>query len=249
MSDGLLEFAGRYSAAIFDARTRSLYGGSDFFNVGDWSEGPSGAPLGLGEAARRLVERHLSADAHIEACKLVLDIGCGLGAGAAMMAQHYRNAVVLGLNISLAQAAYAARAAPGARFVVMDGARLGITPNAADRIHCIEAAFYFDSRDEFFAEVSRVLRPGGKAFVSDILFRKGFGDSIPARNIWTGETAYRLCCERAGLVVEALLDITACTLRPFHGHIAKAGRRSEAVLQRRAQEAYCFVVLKKPDRQ
>jgi MPBQ/MSBQ methyltransferase len=251
MSDGLLEFAERYAAAIFDPRARSLYDGSDFFNVGDWSDGPSGPPAGLGEAARRLVERHLSADAGAEAreASLVLDIGCGLGAGTAMMVRHYRNAVVLGLNISLAQAVHGARHAPDGRFVVMDGARLGIASDSVNRVHCIEAAFHFDSRDDFFAEVGRVLRPGGKAFVSDILFRKGFGSAIPARNIWTGEAEYRSCCARAGLVVEALCDITACTLRPFHAHIAKSGRRSDAVLQRRAQEAYYFVTLKKPDRQ
>ncbi len=250
MSDGLQEFAERYAAAILDPRARSLYDGSDFFNVGDWSDGPSGPPAGLGEAARRLVERHLSADAASEASEvsLVLDIGCGLGAATAMMARHYPNAVVLGLNISLTQAVYAACRAPGGHFVVMDGARLGIASERADRIHCIEAAFHFDSRDDFFAEVDRVLRPGGRAFVSDILFRKGFGDAIPARNIWTGEAEYRACCARAGLVVEALCDITACTLRPFHRHIAKSGRRSEAVLQRRTQEAYYFVALKKPDR-
>ncbi len=247
MRDGIVQFAERYASAIFDPRARSLYDGSDFYNVGDWSDGPAGPPAGLGEAAQRLVERHLSADAGNEAAEasLVLDIGCGLGASTALMSRHYPKAMVLGVNISFAQVAYAARSAPDARFVVMDGARLGFASSIADRIHCIEAAFHFNTRADFFAEVHRVLRPGGKAFVSDILFRKGFGDAIPAGNIWTGETAYTDCCRHSGLAVETFCDITACTLHPFYAHLTRNGRRAEVALLRRAQDAYYFVVLQK----
>jgi MPBQ/MSBQ methyltransferase len=235
MRGGVVQFAERYATAIFDPRARSLYDGSDFFNVGDWSDGPNGRPSGLGEASRRLVERHLAADTGEEATQasLVLDIGCGLGASTAMLVQHYSNAMVLGINISFDQTVHAAHAARKARFAIMDG------------IHCIEAAFHFDTREDFFAEARRVLRPGGRAFVSDILFRKGFGNAVPAQNVWTGEPAYRACCRRAGLAVEALSDITTSTLLPFYDHITKAGRRAEAVLQRRVQAAYYFAVLRK----
>lgn len=250
MRRGIVEFAGLYAAAIFDADARAMYDGSDFFNVGDWSEGPLGPPAGLGDAARRLVERHLRADCDRSATEVsvVLDVGCGLGAGAAMLARHYPSAMVLGINISFDQVVHARRSVPQACFAVMDGAQLAIADGSADRVHCIEAAFHFDSRERFFAEVHRVLRPGGKAFVSDILFRKDFGGTVPPCNIWTGEAGYRTRCEDAGLIVDTLSDITACTLPPFRSYIAAHGRRAEAVLQRRAQDAYLFAALRKPSR-
>ena len=79
-------FAAGYDAAIFDPGARALYGDTAFYNVGDWQD----EPANLGEAARRLVEMHLHADTaeEAEAVLAVLDVGCGLGAGAEMMADY-----------------------------------------------------------------------------------------------------------------------------------------------------------------
>ncbi len=44
MTRELADLAQRYDAAIFDPSVRRLYGGTDFYNVGDWSEGPGGPP-------------------------------------------------------------------------------------------------------------------------------------------------------------------------------------------------------------
>lgn len=241
-------FVQRYDAAILDPDARSIYDGSDFYNVGDWSDGPSGRPGGLGEAARRLVQRHLSVDRDDDAAKaaVVLDVGCGLGAGARMMASHYPQALVLGVNLSPTQTAHAARSAPAARFAVMDATRLAVADGSVDRIHCVEAAFHFDCREDFLVEAHRALRPGGLVIVTDILFRRGYGESIPPRNIWTGLDAYAACCGRAKLTVDKLVDITADTLTPFYAYLAMHGRRAEAVLLRRSQTAYLFAVLRKP---
>lgn len=233
----------RYDAAIFDPAARAIYDGTGFYNVGDWRD----APGGLGEAARRLVGMHLAVDPPAVAAEVarVLDVGCGLGAGAAMMADHYPGAVVVGVNLSQVQAQWAAKAAPRARFSVMDAARLAIADGTIDRVHSVEAAFHFDSRDAFLAELRRVLRPGGKAVLTDIAFRRDLGGGVPAANIWTGEDEYRRRCEAAGLAVARLEDITERTLTPFFAHLRACGRGAEAVLQRRAMAAYYFVVLEK----
>ncbi len=219
-------FSERYDAAIFDPAARTLYDGTDFFNVGDWSPGPDGPPASLGQAAKALVERHLRADADDEARRsnVVLDVGCGLGSGAALMGAHYPNALVLGINLSAVQAIHAARTAPGARFAAMDAARLAVGPDRVDRVHCVEAAFHFDSRDDFLNELRRVLRPGGKAILTDILFRRGLGEDVPARNIWIGENQYRARCAQAGLEIELLQDITEWTLLPFYAFLEAQGQ-------------------------
>ncbi len=241
------DFVARYDEAIFDPRARAIYDGSDFYNVGDWSDGPSGPPSGLGEAAGRLVARHLDSVAAPKAVRaVVLDIGCGLGAGAAMMAERYRQAMVVGLNFSLAQARYAARRTPQARFAVMNAVSLAVAADSVDLIHCIEAAFHFDARDDFLGEIRRVLRPGGVAVLTDITFRRDYARSVPTRNVWAGEAEYRARCERAGLLVDSLVDITNCTLAPFYTYLKAHGRGAEAALHRRAQDAYYLVILRKP---
>jgi ubiquinone/menaquinone biosynthesis C-methylase UbiE len=233
--------ASRYDAAILDPAARALYQGSGFFNVGDWR----GNPVGLGEAASRLVQLHLSVDppAVADSVQAVLDVGCGLGAAAAMMAEHYRNSAVVGVNLSPDQLACAAVAAPRARFAAMDAVRLAIADGSIDRLHCIEAAFHFDSRDAFLAEIARVLRVGGKAILTDITFRRSYAGGVPAANVWQGEEEYRSRCEAAGLRVEQLADITERTLAPFFRYLEEQGLPAQAAHQRRAMAAYYFVVL------
>lgn len=243
LAETMRDLVERYDQAILSPAARRLYGGSGFFNVGDWS----GSPGGLGEAARRLVGLHLEVDppAAARAVRRVLDVGCGLGAGAAMMTDHYPQATVVGVNLSPAQLARAVAAAPRARFAAMDAVRLAVADDAVDRLHCVEAAFHFDSRDAFLAETRRVLRPGGKAVLTDITFRRPYLDSVPAANIWQGADEYHRRCRAAGLEVESLEDITETTLVPFHRHLRDHGMALEAALQQRAQAAYYRVVLGK----
>ena len=129
----------------------------------------------------------------------------------------------------------------------MDAVRLAVGDACVDPVHSIEAAFHFDTRDSFLAEARRVLRPGGKVILTDVTYRRALADWAPEANIWSGEGEYRRRCEAAGLEVERLEDITDRTLKPFFAHITAHGYGAEAVIQRRAQAAYYFVVLRKPD--
>jgi SAM-dependent methyltransferase len=61
-----------------------------------------------------------------------------------------------------------ALARAGALPVAGDAIRIPLADQSVDGVICVEAAVHFRSRRRFFAEVRRVLRPGGVLTMSDV---------------------------------------------------------------------------------
>jgi len=244
-------FARFYDQQIFGVLARRVYGDSGFYNMGYWAKGTEDVPIQPQRAAERLVELHLATGppAEAEAVEMVVDAGCGLGATTALLANHYRRASVLGINISHTQLAAAAKRCPGACFAAMDAARMALADGSVDRLHAVEAAFYFDSREVFFREIRRVLKPNGRAVLSDIHYRRGFALHVPAANIGSRPSDYEALCRTAGLRIRRLSDITADTILPFAGIVAQMGYPGWARLIRTAVVSYCLVELEPDSRE
>lgn len=103
----------------------------------------------------------------------VLDIGCGIGGAISCVNQEYSDVEIIGLNIDphqIQQATVWVRPERRNRisFVVADANTLPFPDEFIDRAICVESVFHFD-RPRFFAEVSRVLRPGGSLTLSDFV--------------------------------------------------------------------------------
>lgn len=157
----------------------SLFSGG-FINFGYWPE-LTGAMISLAErtesqaALYRLVLGRLG----IGPDDVVLEVGCGIGAGAALAVREFAPRVLHGLDLSAAQLARA-RAANAVllaeqpeRLVLREGSALAMPyPDAMfDRCHSVEAAQHFEDLATFARELWRVLKPGGRVVVSTFFTR------------------------------------------------------------------------------
>lgn len=165
---GMLRFGHNPAATVYDSI------GPDFFlalddgwlNLGLW-EGDGSDPTEAPIAVRRLVERIVG---DLPTGGDVLDVGNGLAAQDPVIAavSHSRSLTALNITASQLRAGRERLAAAGARGVNGDACRMPFPAATFDGVISVEAAFHFSSRARFFAEASRVLRPGGVLTMSDV---------------------------------------------------------------------------------
>ena len=104
----------------------------------------------------------------------VLDVGCGIGGSARILARDY-GFEVLGISISPAQIARARELTPadlpGCRFAVMDALALdlpdGGPASGFDAVWSVEAGPHMPDKQRYADEMLRVLKPGGCLAVAD----------------------------------------------------------------------------------
>jgi malonyl-CoA O-methyltransferase len=113
------------------------------------------------DIAGRLLER--LDGSNVGTPRRILDLGCGTGFVARALAQRYRGARVLGVDLSPAMVQQAnARRGWWSRchYVCADAERLPLATNSMDMVVSNLALQWCDAATAF-AEVARVLRPGG----------------------------------------------------------------------------------------
>jgi SAM-dependent methyltransferase len=164
----MLRYGPNPVAAVYDSI------GADFFlalapgwlNLGLW-EGDGSDPSEAPVAVRRLVER-LATD--LPGGGDVLDVGNGLAAQDPVIAAVVGPRSLTAVNIAFGQleAGRGRLRDAGARAVCGDACRLPFADASFDGLISVEAAFHFRSREDFFSEAFRVLRPGGVLTMSDV---------------------------------------------------------------------------------
>jgi SAM-dependent methyltransferase len=137
-----------------------------WLNLGLW-DGDGSDPAEAPRAVRRLVERIAAV---LPVGGDVLDVGNGLGAQDGVIADVVRPRSLTAVNITWSQleAGRGRLREAGARAVCADACRLPFGNGSFDGVISVEAAFHFASRERFFAEAFRVLRPGGVLTMSDV---------------------------------------------------------------------------------
>lgn len=104
----------------------------------------------------------------------VLDVGCGWGGTVASLNDRYDDIDLTGLNIDPRQLERArhevlARPSNKVNFVEGDACRMPFEDASFDVVLAVECAFHFESRKLFFDEVKRVLKPGGRFALCDLV--------------------------------------------------------------------------------
>lgn len=203
----------------------------------------------LPAATGRLTELMLEA-ARISADDEVLDVGCGTGAPACTIASETGGRVTGITTSEEGVAAARARAASEGlskrtRFEVRDGMANGFDDQSFDRIWALESSHLMRDRDRLMSECARVLRPGGRFALCDIirrreldlmevkrlreplrLLREVYGDARmePLKE-------YARLARASGLEVEGQRDITAETRPTFQRWRENAERHRDRVTE------------------
>jgi tocopherol O-methyltransferase len=172
-------------------------------------------------AAVQLVER-VAAGLALAPGERVVDVGCGYGATARLLAREY-GARVTALTVSARQHAYAtaADAAPGGpRYLLCDWLASGLPDAHFDAAVAIESTEHMADKAAAFREAYRVVRPGGRVAVCAWIAREGARpwavrtllEPICREGRLAGmgtEAEYRALLGGAGLVVDGAEELSA----------------------------------------
>jgi SAM-dependent methyltransferase len=188
------------TARLFYNATAAATGDFALMNYGYAPPGASAVDPADPERYCLELYHHLLANADLRD-RRVLEVSCGRGGGAAHVVAGYRPAEYVGVDISEENIVLAERrfaAVTGLTFEVGRAEHLPFAEESFDAVINVEASHLYDDHARFFAEVYRVLRPGGAFFYTDLFWSNSDPEPLLAR---------------AGFLVTHSEDITANVLR------------------------------------
>jgi len=185
--------------------------------------------------------------------KRVLEVGCGNGVQSIFILNRYHPAEITGVdidesNIKIANDQKKVAGVENVRFLVSDAQNLiEIADNSVDIVLNIESAFHYPDKTRFLKEVRRVLKPGGKFLIADILMKK---DRVKRTNFYKRRMSfyhwpiskYREAFTEAGLMVSEEDDVTDRIYKGFSISIEWFKTHPE-VFKNKVIELWAYIML------
>jgi len=138
-----------------------------WLNLGYWKRAHS-YPDACADMARKLAEA-----AKLGPGDVVLDAGFGFAEQDLLWVREYRVERIVGVNVTklhvdLAQKRVAAHGLQDRIDLRLASAtEIPLEAGSVNKVVALESAFHFDTRERFFAEAQRVLKPGGRIALAD----------------------------------------------------------------------------------
>lgn len=154
-------------------------------NSHDWNEGfltfglwktKSGDPIPRPDCYRGIYDELLEGSG-IQPHHDVLEVACGQGSGMLRIKSQY-GCNIQGLDISVANVEIAKRRLRDTGITVTrgSGTKMPYGKNSFDYVICVEGGPNMNSREDFIREAFRVLKPGGKFLMADLVALKAVQD-------------------------------------------------------------------------